>query len=166
MDSWYFAYGSNLSIEQMIARIGSTGSAEHQPRIAHLANHRLVFQQLEPGGPAFANILSPGDGVLGVVYRCRPADLARLDDYEGCYQRQPIQVTDRQGEVLAAVAYVAGPAPPVAFGRPSAEYLARIVSGARQHGLPEQYIGQIVATALSAAEPGNRPRKPGSEPQG
>ena len=148
MDSWYFAYGSNLFAEQMIARTGSAGDPEHRPRIAHLADHRLVFQHLEHGGPAYANILSPGDGVIGVAYRCSEADLEKLDVFESGYERRPITVTDQQGEVLVAVVYIIRPAPSVGTGIPHAEYLERIVTGARQHGLPEHYISNIVAIAL------------------
>lgn len=149
MECWYFAYGSNLSLEQMIARLGGSRPVERGCKIAHLANYRLVFQYLESPGPAFANIVSPGAGVFGVVYRCSPADLARLDHFECGYERRPIAVTDRQGESMSAVAYVVQSAQAADFGRPSAEYLDRIIRGARHHGLPEQYIDSIVASALT-----------------
>ena len=147
MDSWYFAYGSNLWKDQMIARTGAIGRAEHVPRIAHLENYRLVFQRLTTAGAAFANIVIPGDGVLGVIYRCSPADLEKLDRYEGGYQRQPITVTDQYGEALSAIAYIIRSAQAANFIKPSAEYLKKIVTGARQHGLPEPYIQAVVAIA-------------------
>ncbi len=150
MESWYFAYGSNLWIEQMIERIGAIGQGDRRPKVAHLANHRLVFQHLDGGGPAFANILCPGDGVLGVVYRCSPAALEKLDHYEQGYERQPITVTDHQGEVIHAIAYVIRPTPGVQIGKPSAEYLQRILTGAKQHGLPEAYIAAVIARADTA----------------
>ncbi len=153
MESWYFAYGSNLWIDQMIARTGAIGHADHPPRIAHLADHRLVFQHLEPAGPAYANILCPGDGVLGVVYRCSAAELERLDRYEGGYDRQPVTVIDQQGEVLAATTYVVISRPAATFGRPGPEYLQRIVTGARQHGLPEEYIAQVIRIASAGTRP-------------
>jgi cation transport regulator ChaC len=148
MAPWYFAYGSNLWMDQMIERTGAIGSAEHRPRIARLAGYRLVFQHWENGEPAFANILSPGDGLFGVVYRCSPADLEKLDRYESGYERQPIVVSDQNGEVLPAIAYVVKPAPVANAGKPSAEYLERIITGAKQHGLPEQYVENILAIAL------------------
>ncbi len=147
VEQWYFAYGSNLWTDQMIARTGPISQGDHGPRIARLANHRLVFQNLTSGGPAFANITSPGDGVLGVVYRCNPAALEKLDRYEQGYERRAIVVVDEHGELLAAVAYVVETARGANFGNPSAEYLNRIVTGARQHSLPEAYIARIVATA-------------------
>jgi gamma-glutamylcyclotransferase len=149
MDTWYFAYGSNLWIDQMIARTGAIGHPDHPPRVVCLENHRLVFQPLEIGGSAYANILAPGDGVVGVAYRCSEADLEKLDRFEGGYDRQPVAVSDQHGDVLAAVAYVIKPALAITIGKPSAEYLKKIVTGARQHGLPEEYIRGVVAMANS-----------------
>ena len=156
METWYFAYGSNLWMDQMIERTGAIGHPEHAPRIACLANHRLIFQHFEDERTAFANVVCPGDGVFGMVYRCSTADLDRLDRHEDGYERQAITVTDSQGEVLTAVAYVVKTTQAARTGRPSAEYLERIVAGARQHGLPEPYIGAIVAIAAAEVLPGDR----------
>lgn len=147
MDVWYFAYGSNLLREQMIERTGAIGHADHPPRIARLSGYSLVFQALEEDGHAFANIRRLVDEVHGAVYRCSPAHLSRLDKYESGYERLAISVCDEHGEILEAVAYVINPKQPVRFGRPSEEYLERIVTGARQHGLPESHIGAIIAIA-------------------
>ncbi len=150
MSSWYFAYGSNLSSEQMIARTGRGESEELPPRRAILPHFRLVFQSLAFGGPAFANVLSPGDGVLGVVYRCSTIALQRLDKFEDGYERRPIQVLDEQGAILEAEAFVISPPALSGEGRPAAEYLKTIVDGARQHGLPESYIRDVLAIATQA----------------
>ncbi len=147
MDFWYFAYGSNLLQEQMMERTGAIGQIAHPPKQARLENYRLVFQHLSEGYPAFANIQSPGDGVLGVVYRCSQADLEKLDHYECGYDRQTITVTDQQGEVLEAIAYIVKPVPTIHYGRSSEEYLAKIVTGAREHALPETYIDKIIQVA-------------------
>lgn len=147
MAGWYFAYGSNLWTRQMIQRVGSIGDPEQPPRIARLANHRLVFQHLEDAGPAFANIVCPGPGVIGVVYYCNPLELEKLDRYESGYQRLPLEVTDETGEVLAAEGYIIKPATGVGYGNPSPEYLKRIIDGAAGHGLPASYIKSIVAAA-------------------
>lgn len=147
MDVWYFAYGSNLFREQMIERTGAIGHVDHPPRVARLSGYRLVFQTLEECGPAFANIRRSDDEVHGAVYRCSPAHLSRLDEYESGYERLAISVCDEYGELLDAVAYVITPAQPARFGRPGDEYLERIVTGARQHGLPESCIEKIIAAA-------------------
>ncbi len=150
MDLWYFAYGSNMWADQMCARTGSIGAPDHPPRLARLENHRLVFQPTEPGGPAYANILSPGDSVIGVIYRCSPAALELLDGYEQHYHRQAITVVDATGERVEATAYVMNPALAKSFARPSDEYLQRIITGARQFGLPALYIEAIARIASDA----------------
>ncbi|MCE9603711.1 MAG: gamma-glutamylcyclotransferase [Planctomycetia bacterium] len=165
MDAWYFAYGSNLLTDQMLARVGSIGRAEHPPRVARLAHYRLVFQHLKPGEPAYANILALGpsdstSSVLGVVYRSSEAELAKLDVYEQGYERRPIEVTDLAGQTLAAVAYIVRPTDALNIGRPSDEYLLRITTGARRHGLPEAYIDEIIALAASGTS--REPRPPTS----
>ncbi len=168
MCDWYFAYGSNLCVHQMVQRIGSTGLAEHPPRIVRLPDHRLLFQEVECGGPAYANIVSPGPGVMGVIYRFREADFERLDRFEGGYEKRRVNVIDIQGEAIEAIAYVVEARPGLRTGRPSADYSNRIVEGARRIGLPESYVDDIVAIAeshgVSANERGQRNKLEGSGP--
>lgn len=161
MDVWYFAYGSNLWTDQMRTRVGSIGPADRPPRIVRLAGYRLVFQQCEPDGNAYANIVAAdagllgrgmsGQSVLGVVYRLNEAELAKLDDFEHGYERRPITVIDLDGETFDAVAYIVRTADALHIGRPSEAYLSRIITGARQHSLPESYIDEIIAIASAVA---------------
>lgn len=150
MSEWYFAYGSNLWIDQMAKRTGPIAADENRPRRAALPDYQLIFNMRGEEGQVFANIHTPGKGVLGVVYRCSPEALTRLDGYERGYERRRVIVTAENGERLEAFTYIAEP-PNVVYGRrPSAEYLLRIVTGARQHGLPETYIWEIEACAVEA----------------
>lgn len=146
----YFAYGSNLWIEQMIRRVGPS-CVDVAPEVAHLSDYRLAFNMRGESGETFANIRSPGAGVWGVVYRCDAEALAQLDEYESGYERVAIQVTDRAGQARAAVAYVAQEDRVCDAGAPAEAYLERILVGARQHGLPPEYVAHIEALAASAA---------------
>jgi cation transport regulator ChaC len=148
MDHWYFAYGSNLLSEQMIARTGPICNGDERPRIARLPNYRLAFNMLGEDGQIYANIVTPGDGVLGVVYRCGSKSLEKLDGYERGYERQALAVIDDRGVKLRVVAYIARPESVTAEGRPSAAYLQKIMTGACQHGLPEEYLRTLEATAM------------------
>lgn len=148
MSEWYFAYGSNLWTDQMAERTGPILTDENRPRRAALAHYRLIFNMRGDDGQVFANIQSPGKGVLGVVYRLSPEALTRLDGYEGGYERRRVCVNTGNGEQLEAFTYIAEP-PNVVYGRrPAADYLRRIVTGARQHGLPEAYIQEIETSSL------------------
>ncbi len=133
----------------MHARTGELGRGDDRPRIARLAGYRLVFQQLENEDPAYANILRPGAGVLGVIYCCSAAAFDALDGYEQGYVREEVRVTLAESEVVTATAYVMHAAPATRFASPSAEYLRKIVTGAKQHGLPETYVREITAIAAN-----------------
>jgi hypothetical protein len=85
----YFAYGSNLSREQMHERCPAS-----QP-IATLAleGYRLAFvgegtQRWGKGGVATV-VPAPDSRVLGALYRITPEDEARLDECEGVCHAQP-----------------------------------------------------------------------------
>ena len=150
MESWCFAYGSNLCVNQLAARIGPFDRSRRPPRIVRLAEYRLTYQPTEAGGESYANIVSPGDGVLGVVYWFSHEQFDRLDDHEDGYDRRAVIVIDEAGEVLEAIAYVMRPFTPATASRPTREYVNTIVSGARRHGLPESYVAHIAALALAA----------------
>ena len=126
-----------------MARIGPLSDEGSPPRIARLDNYRLVFQHLDVTSAAYADIVTPGDGVIGVIYRCTAEQLNRLDAHEGGYDRQTVTVTDEQGESLTAVAYLMTPTSSLRPGKPTTAYLRKIVRGAREHHLPEDYIRQI-----------------------
>ncbi len=149
MDSWYFAYGSNLRSNQMVARTGLLRIGDEPPRPVRLPNYRVVFNMLGDDGEIYANIVKPGDGVLGVVYRCDRKALEKLDRYEAGYERHKVVVIDDQGIQMGAFAYIARPESVTAEGGPSAAYLQQIVSGARAHGLPEEYIHALKTAALA-----------------
>jgi gamma-glutamylcyclotransferase len=147
MPTWYFAYGSNLLVDQMVERIGLSVDAVASARITRLAGYRLVFQCLEGDLAAYADIIRPGLEVWGVVYRCTESDLILLDDFEQGYRRELLQVTDRSGEILEAAAYVMKHKGIGREGKPTATYLEKIITGARRHGLPEGYIAELETAA-------------------
>jgi gamma-glutamylcyclotransferase len=147
MSEWYFAYGSNLSIDQMIARTGPIRQGAGRPRVAQLPNYRLVFNMQGEDGQAFANVMSPGKGVHGIVYSCSSEALIKMDAFEKGYRRGPVRVVLENGSELDAVTYFAEAAN-VAYGlEPRADYLQKILRGARQHGFPEIFIQEIEAIA-------------------
>ncbi len=141
---WYFAYGSNLDTAKMVNRTGPIREA----RRARLAGYRLAFNKKSLDGTGKANIVSdPAGTVWGVVYLTAPEALSILDKYEGVagghYQRKAVHVrVDDNGEI-EAVTYVAGSAFVDDSLSPSCDYLQTILSGAREHKLPDEYILSI-----------------------
>jgi gamma-glutamylcyclotransferase len=147
-DRWYFAYGSNLDTNQKERRTGEIREA----RCACLPGYRITFDKLGSDRTGKANI-TPDDThvVWGVAYLCSGEALTKMDDYEGVagghYRRESLQVRCESDETLDAVTYVAGEQHVGSPIPPTPEYLHRIVSGARNHGLPEEYIREIQQAA-------------------
>ncbi|HTI77421.1 MAG TPA: gamma-glutamylcyclotransferase, partial [Mycobacterium sp.] len=127
----YFAYGSNLCVQQMARRCPGAVN----PRPARLADHDWLINER---GVA---TVEPFDGsqVHGVVWQVTDHDLATLDSAEGVpvrYRRDRLTVhtDDGPSEAWVYIDHRVDPGPP----RPG--YLERIVDGAMHHGLPHRWI--------------------------
>lgn len=146
----YFAYGSNLSRSQMERRLGRTPAS----CLARLDGWKLVFNKR--GRPTYANIVrEDGAAVWGALYECTAEELRAMDRFEGVaghhYRRIRVEVETSSGRRVAAVTYEACPASIVEAEPPSADYAARILEGAREHGLPEAYV--VMLRKLCTGEP-------------
>lgn len=141
----YFAYGSNLCTGQMIELLGRLPSSV----IARLPGYRFAFNIADTKADEVYGNLAPKDGgeVWGVVYECRHADIEKLDQFEdlasSLYRRQRIVVVLQSQKRVEAEAYFAGDVHAGPEQKPSAEYARRIISGAREHGLPPHYVTQL-----------------------
>jgi len=72
-------------------------------------------------------------------------ELARLYDHAenvlgGCYLPEAVLVETRAGRWMPALCYIA---PQLSGEAAAADYVERIASPAREHGLPEWYIERI-----------------------
>ncbi|KAF8915928.1 condensin complex subunit SMC2 [Mucidula mucida] len=106
----YFAYGSNLSVTQMIARCQYNPSVSAKPlAVAHLPNWTWIINQrgyanVVPPSLQLDSLLSeatttndvlPSTGVYGLLYAMDPEDEQSLDIYEGVdVQRRPSSVSE------------------------------------------------------------------------
>ncbi len=147
-DQWYFAYGSNLFVDQKEERTGRIRQAVR----SRLAGYRFAFNKRGGGSQVYANIV-PDDSaeVWGVVYLCNPEAIRGMDRYEGVasghYERISVMVEQVSGEKAEAITYVAGEDYVCEPSKPSIEYLGKITSGARHHQLPEEYVRMLEALA-------------------
>jgi len=144
----YFAYGANLDFRRFGRRCpGATVLGR-----ARLDGYRLGFTRYsrdEKGGVADI-VPEPGAEVWGALYEIDAACFAALDDYEGApraYRRETLRVVDDAGAEREAVVYVANRTGEFA---PSRAYLAQITRGAREHGLPEEYV-RVIETVRTHA---------------
>ncbi len=143
MSLLYFAYGSNMSTEQMAHRCPG---AEPIGLAEYVGWEFLINQR----GVATV-VPAPGNRVVGVLWLTTDEHIEILDGYEGVatgnYVRQLItvqplvvdggSVTD---EPVQAIVYVACHDEP---GPPRAGYLERVLSGAGEFGLPDDAMASI-----------------------
>jgi cation transport regulator ChaC len=150
---WYFAYGSNLCRATFVER---RGMRPLDVRRARLDGHRLTFDlPVGPGERGVANLaVDPAATTWGVCYLLDPAACEHLDRTEGVhrgyYRRLDVTVTADDGARLAAFTYQGAM---TATGRkPSARYLALLLAGAREHGLPVEWIRHLEGLELAVDE--------------
>lgn len=144
----YFAYGSNMSRRQMRERcpdhvcLGKAVLRDHAlcfPRHSHIRNCGVAGLEDKPGAE-----------VWGVVYRLQDRDLAALDRREGYdpevpfhmnrYNRMAVRVL-MAGRPVGCHAYIARHEP--GSHAPSEAYLATIIEGAEENGLPPDYVAAL-----------------------
>ena len=144
---WYFAYGSNLSKQQMLRRTGSIPPS----RVAWLDHYEFAFRRVLEGNDVFATI-HPKQGAIvhGVAYQCSRHAMMQLDQFEGvaenCYRRETVEVTTDLGAILRCIVYI-GQAFRDESAQPSASYWDSIRTGAQEHRLPIEYIDGLTRLA-------------------
>ncbi|PKL42005.1 MAG: gamma-glutamylcyclotransferase [Candidatus Riflebacteria bacterium HGW-Riflebacteria-1] len=137
----YFAYGSNMSLEQMKKRC---------------PQHKVVGQGTLHGyrwiinSRGYANIIqSESDYVIGVVYEISASDEACLDRKEGvakgCYNKETLDISTGDAQITCIV-YID---PIVTEGAPKEEYIGRIEDGIRDAKLPPDYVARYLRRFLN-----------------
>jgi len=138
----YFAYGSNMAIERLQARIASAELIS----VATLVGHALRFHvPSNKDGSAKCDAActgNPDDRVHGALYSILTDHLPVLDQFEGPrYDRRNVDVSSPSGESFRVDTYVAN-----MFDNnllPFDWYKEHVLRGARAIGLPEDYITDI-----------------------
>jgi cation transport regulator ChaC len=150
---WYFAYGSNMQRATFVERRGMKPVRSVWGR---LAGYRLTFDlPVGPGERGVANLVSDESAATyGVLHLISSEEFDRLDRTEGVhngfYRRLAVVVTDRDGAATDAWTYVSTYGVP---GRkPSSRYIGLLLEGAREHELPEAYLGALGAFELAVDE--------------
>ena len=141
---WYFAYGSNMETATLRGRRGIEPLCALGARAA---GWRLVFDKppLVPVGEAFANIVPDARAaVLGVLYELTPADWEHVELTEGVrignYRSVTVRASTLAGPALEVDAFALTSERRDPTLRPSERYMARLIAGAEEHGLPAEYV--------------------------
>ena len=129
----YFAYGSNMDPEQMSTRCPDSDFCG----VAWLSSYRF---RINSRGVA---TVVPEEGAIvhGALWMISTRDEGRLDKYEGVaqgiYSKHLLDLQKDKAVPFQALVYLAAVTNP---GSPLSGYLEKVVAGARQCGLPENYV--------------------------
>lgn len=134
----YFAYGSNMNHEQMSKRCPN---ARFLCR-AYLENHKFVYDghSTTRKGPVANVVQENGNKVWGGLFEVNKDNLSALDYCEGypnSYNRTDLDIKDDEGIIRKAIVYSRTGKD---LGKPSKEYREITLQGARDCGLPNEYI--------------------------
>ncbi len=143
----YFAYGSNMCTGRLRKRVHSAQFV----RTAKLSGHSFRFHKRSKDKSAKADAFytgRPEDAVFGVIFEFDPDQKPELDEAEGLgqgYVEKHVTVIDDESREHHVFTYVADQAHIVADLPPYSWYRRFVIEGARQHGLPTDYIAGIEA---------------------
>jgi hypothetical protein len=155
---WYFAYGSNLQSATLRGRRG----VDYRRAVPVAARGwRLVFDKppLVPQVGAAANIVpDPAAEALGVAFEVDEAGLAHIELTEGVlignYDRVEVEVTPLGPSARAPVrAFSLSSVRRDPLAVPSPRYMALVIAGAVEHGLPADHIAFLRAVPTAAEGP-------------
>lgn len=144
----YFAYGSNLNLEQMGQKCSITPQALC---IARLPGYKISFRGYSSFWDGALETVIPDDHsqVWGVLYQMTADQWRELDsqqdvrdDGTGTYFHYPVEVSTEQQCLVAASIYKKAVEGQVEC--PSTEYLKTIVQGATKQKLPAAYIAALL----------------------
>lgn len=147
MRALYFAYGSNMYTARLRARI--TYARIIGP--AFLEGWQVVFNKRGIDDSGKANLVKArGSIAWGVLYETTMLGLDILDRIEGGYRRVNITVKRPNGDEVEAATYISGLLTKDA--RPYKWYKDLVITGAIEHGLPEDYIEYLKKWPLKNKE--------------
>ena len=150
----YFAYGSNMSTARLRQRAPSC-----QPiGTALLPGHALRFHKrsIDKSGKCDAFATDEDDAVIGVLFSFDPSDRAALDKAEGAgngYEPTIVTVINAEGRRRKVLTYLASSDYINSELKPYGWYKDFVASGANEHGLPQEYIGEFIASVEATDDP-------------
>ena len=148
----YFAYGSNLSLPRLQARIAIADCYG----VYHLPGHSLRFHKQGQDGSAKCDAWYTGDDehlIYGLVYEISAASKQTLDRIEGLgqgYAEKQVLVLNSDGHRQEALTYCATELNPTL--QPFHWYKAHVLNGAIEAGFPEYYV-QALRAVSSVEDP-------------
>lgn len=139
----YFAYGSNMDLDQMEFRCPAAVVMEN----VRLDGYRLAFCGKNPGCGVATILPEEGSHVDGVLWKITSECERSLDGYEGyprLYGKETIHVQNAEGKSREVMVYTMNTPYKDHLAEPSQIYLRGILRGCRQNGLPTGHVKEAV----------------------
>ena len=135
----YFAYGSNMDVEQMKGRCPDA-------KVLDLAVLQGASFRINRYG--VATVVPSTSIVHGVLWEISSGDATNLSAYEGeageFYLKESVWVEFPRFKKVEAMIYLAGNIQP---GKPRPGYLELILRAAKAHGFPREYFSHLASCA-------------------
>ena len=138
-ESYYFAYGSNMNLDQMAYRCPAASVVEN----VRLEGYRLTFCGRGKGSGVATILPEEGSQVEGVLWKITPECEKSLDFYEGyphLYGKEPVFVQGKDGVKREVMAYTMNAPYKDQLAIPSDLYFMGIVEGCHQNGISSRSI--------------------------
>lgn len=141
-DQYYFAYGANMSTRYLY-NVRGVLPAHSAPGVINGFEVRFMPPGITALEPAFAYLLkAEAQKTHGVLHRVSKQDLNRVKESEGTgYEWVTLPVEVGTGQIVSAQTLVR-----LSHGEgaiPSRRYLAILIEGATEHGLPAAYVAEL-----------------------
>jgi gamma-glutamylcyclotransferase len=143
----YFAYGSNMSLPRLRERVPSA----ERIGVFTLSEHSLRFHKVskkDGSGKCDAFFTENSkDYIVGALFEISGNEKEALDKAEGLgygYLDKEVTVSDVQGNSFEAVTYYATNTAPSLL--PYSWYLFHVIYGAKETGVPSDYLEALEAT--------------------
>lgn len=151
----YFAYGSNMCSGRLRERVSCEFVTIARLTAYQLRVHKLSNKDGSSKGDAFYTGVAT-DGVWGVVFDIPTSKKTVLDAFEGLgygYEDVEVVVTLPTGEQLQVRTYVADPKFIREGLAPYSWYMAYVLAGAVEHGLPMEYVAGAIESVVAKEDP-------------
>lgn len=141
----YFAFGSNLFARRLCQRIPSAKVIGTYTLPAHV----LRFHKRGEDGSGKCDAYftdNQHDSVIGRLFAIACVEIAKLDRCEGLgkgYEKKEVHVINEKGETETAFTYYADSRFIDNSIQPFSWYKQHVVAGAKEGGLPAEYIEKI-----------------------
>ena len=158
-ENYYFAYGSNMNLDQMSFRCPEASVVEN----VRLEGYRLTFCGRNPDSGVATILPEEGSHVDGVLWKITPECERSLDRYEGyphLYGKEIVCVKNKRGMERNVMVYTMNAPYKDQPAIPSNYYLTGIIEGCYQNELSRKSVTDAVKRTRKEVKEQNRsPRK-------